>query len=94
LVPERTAAVTPIVAGVALKGPTVEMMRVLGPAPEPVEVARMYRSVASTFVLDERDRDGAAAIDALGYRTVVLDTVMRDGGARLARELLDVLCDV
>jgi LPPG:FO 2-phospho-L-lactate transferase len=85
---QRTVAVTPIVGGVALKGPTVEMMRALGAEPNPVEVARRYRGVASGFVLDERDRGLAGQIEELGYRTVVCDTVMRDGGRTLARAVL------
>ena len=85
---ERTAAVTPIVAGAALKGPTVEMMRALGADPNPVAVARMYRDLASRFVLDERDRGLAGQIEELGYRTVLCDTVMRDGGRTLARAVL------
>jgi len=88
LAPARTVAVTPIIGGIALKGPTVEMMRMLGHAPDPVEVARMYRDIAATFVLDERDRGLASAIDQLGYRTMVTDTVMRDGGRKLATALL------
>ena len=85
---ERTIAVTPIVAGGALKGPTVEMMRALGVEPSPVEVARMYRDVAATFVLDERDRNLSGAVEDLGYRVIVRDTVMRDGGRALAEKLL------
>lgn len=88
LVPERTLAVTPIVAGAALKGPTVAMMQAVGLAADPFEVAGMYRAVAGTFVLDERDRELAPKIDALGYRTVVCDTVMRDGGRLLASAVL------
>jgi LPPG:FO 2-phospho-L-lactate transferase len=86
--PERTIAVTPIIGGVALKGPTVELMRALGHAPDPVEVARMYCDVAGTFVVDERDRALASPIEALGYRTLVCNTVMRDGGRKLASFLL------
>ena len=85
---ERTVAVTPIVGGLALKGPTVEMMRALGHPPDAVEVARMYRDVAATFVLDERDRNLFGAIQELGYRTIVCDTVMRDGGRSLAESVL------
>lgn len=85
---ERTVAVTPIVGGLALKGPTVEMMKAVGQPPNPVEVARLYRPVASTFVLDSRDGDLSPQIDALGYRTLVCDTVMKDGGQGLARALL------
>jgi LPPG:FO 2-phospho-L-lactate transferase len=85
---ERTVAVTPIVAGAALKGPTVEMLRALGHEASPVEVARMYRDVAATFVLDARDGDLGDAIRELGYRVLVADTVMRDGGRALAEVLL------
>ena len=85
---ERTLAVTPIVGGLALKGPTVEMMRALGPEPNPVEVARMYRDIAGGFVLDERDRALEGGIEQMGYRTIVHDTVMRDGGGELARAVL------
>jgi LPPG:FO 2-phospho-L-lactate transferase len=85
---ERTVAVTPIIGGLALKGPTVEMMRALGHPPDAVEVARMYRDVAATFVLDERDRNLFGAIQELGYRTIVCDTVMRDGGRSLAESVL------
>jgi LPPG:FO 2-phospho-L-lactate transferase len=88
LVRERTIAVTPIVSGAALKGPTVEMMRAMGHAPNPIEVARMYRSIAATFVLDSQDSKLRAAVEALGYRVVVTDTVMRDGGRALASALL------
>ena len=88
LVRERTIAVTPIVSGAALKGPTIEMMRAMGHATNPIEVARMYRSVAATFVLDTRDSERQSAIEALGYRVILTDTVMRDGGRALASTLL------
>jgi LPPG:FO 2-phospho-L-lactate transferase len=86
---ERTVAITPIVGGAALKGPTVEMMRALGPEPNPVEVARMYRDVAAGFVVDHRDAERAAEIEALGIRALVLDTVMSDGGGTLAAGIID-----
>ena len=86
---ERTVAVTPIVGGVALKGPTVEMMRALGMEATPVEVARHYRDIASVFVLDDQDGVLAPQIESLGYRVSVARTVMDDGGERLARALLE-----
>ena len=86
---ERTVAITPIVRGIALKGPTVEMMQALGHAPNPVEVARMYRDVTAAFVLDSRDQELTGELDALGLRTLALDTVMTDGGGRLAAEILE-----
>ncbi len=88
--PARTVAVTPIVAGAALKGPTVEMLRGLGREATPTGIARGYRPYAATFVLDHRDAAEAAAIHGLGYRVVLLDTVMAgpEGRRRLAEELI------
>jgi LPPG:FO 2-phospho-L-lactate transferase len=86
---ERTVAITPIVRGAALKGPTVEMMRAVGPEPTPVAVARMYRDVAASFVLDSRDQELASQVDEMGFRTLVLDTVMADGGGALAGAILE-----
>ena len=86
---ERTVAVTPIVGGRALKGPTIEMMRALGHEPSPLEVARGYASSAGTFVLDSRDAGAADEIEALGYRVIVCDTVMAGGGEELATAILE-----
>lgn len=85
---ERTVAITPIVQGASLKGPTVEMMRAVGPPPTPVEVARLYREVAARFVLDSRDRELAGDVEAIGLRALVIDTVMADGGEGLAARVL------
>ena len=84
---ERTVAVTPIVGGAALKGPTVEMLRALGFDATPLEVARQYAHVAGMFVLDNRDAGVAREIEAMGYRVMVCDTVMADGGAALAKAI-------
>jgi len=84
---ERTVAVTPIVGGAALKGPTVEMLRALGFDASPLEVARRYAHVAGMFVLDNRDKGVAREIEAMGYRAILCDTVMADGGAALAKAI-------
>jgi LPPG:FO 2-phospho-L-lactate transferase len=85
---ERTVAVSPIVGGVALKGPTVQMMSAMGHRPSPLAVARMYGEVASGFVLDARDVAQALEIEQAGYKVLVCDTVMRDGGRSLASAIL------
>lgn len=86
---ERTVAVTPIVDGAALKGPTVEMLRALGSEASPTAVARAYLHVAGKFVLDLRDARFAPDIEALGYQVIVCDTVMSDGGVALAKSILE-----
>jgi len=89
--PAKTVAVSPIVGGEALKGPTVGMLRSLGREPTPTGVAAGYQRFASGFVLDARDRGLARAIEAMGLRVHVTDTVMRgvDGRRRLARDLIE-----
>jgi LPPG:FO 2-phospho-L-lactate transferase len=86
---DRTVAISPIVAGSALKGPTVAMMRAMGIDASPVAVAKMYSAAASAFVLDNQDAALAPEIEALGYRPIVTNTVMTDGGRGLAAAILD-----
>lgn len=85
---DRTVAITPIVAGASLKGPTVAMLEAMGTEASPVAVAAMYAAIASAFVVDTRDAGLAASIEELGYRALVYDAVMEDGGGRLAAGIL------
>jgi LPPG:FO 2-phospho-L-lactate transferase len=87
---ERCLAVSPIVGGEALKGPTIRLLTELGREPTPVGVARGLLPWCSRFVLDRVDAGLAPAVRELGYdEVIVLDTVMgRDGRARLAQEIL------
>jgi LPPG:FO 2-phospho-L-lactate transferase len=85
---DRTVAITPIVGGVALKGPTAEMLRAMGSEASPVAVAKRYAGVASAFVIDSRDAALASSVEDLGYRVIVCDTVMKGGGGPLASEIV------
>lgn len=69
-------AVSPIVAGDAIKGPTAKLFRELGQEPSATAVARRYADFLTHFVLDERDTDEQAAIEALGVCVVTTDTIM------------------
>jgi LPPG:FO 2-phospho-L-lactate transferase len=90
---DRIVAVTPIVGGRPVKGPLHRMLRGLGLEVSARGVARLYADVAGTFVLDERDRRWRPAIEALGMRVVVTDTIMRTRAhaARLAGTALAAL---
>lgn len=74
---DQSVAVSPIVAGAALKGPADRMLRELGHDASVVGVARLYRDLAATLVIDEADRDLAPAVEELGMRCVVAPTIMR-----------------
>jgi LPPG:FO 2-phospho-L-lactate transferase len=69
-------AVSPIVAGTALKGPADRLMAELGMEPSVVGVARLYAPWVSTLVIDEADRARAREVEAEGVRCVVAPTVM------------------
>ena len=77
-------AVTPIVGGKALKGPTAKMMRELGLPTTTEAVARHYAGLATHFVIDEQDAGAEAAVRALGMRTAVAQTVMSSLADRIA----------
>jgi LPPG:FO 2-phospho-L-lactate transferase len=84
-------AVSPIVAGAALKGPADRMLRELGTEPSVVGVARLYASWVGTLVVDEADAAHAAAVEAEGVRCIVAPTVMSSPAraADLAKVVLD-----
>ena len=69
-------AVSPIVAGAALKGPADRMLTELGHEASVVGVARLYAGLASVLVVDEADADRADDIEATGMRCVVAPTIM------------------
>ena len=84
-------AVSPIVKGLALKGPTAKMMRELGIQPSATAVAEHYRDLISGFVLDREDEGLSKEIRRMGVRTTALQTIMRtfDDRVQLGRSVLD-----
>jgi len=87
---DRVVAVSPIIAGKPVKGPADRLMAPLGVEVSCVGVARAYRDFASALVIDAADAAAAPAVEALGVRAVVTDTLMRDArvAAALARDTL------
>ena len=75
-------AVSPIVAGQALRGPASDMMRALGIAPSPIGVADIYSGLIDGMVVDDADAECAAELGRRGLSVTVTDTVMRDAGSR------------
>ncbi len=88
---ERVVGVSPIVAGVALKGPAGRLLVEMGYESTVVGVARFYANWVGTLVIDEADADLGAAVQAEGVRCVVAPTVMStpERSAALARAVLD-----
>jgi LPPG:FO 2-phospho-L-lactate transferase len=86
----RIVAVSGIIGGKALKGPADRMLASLGHESTALGVARGYAGLIDAFVIDTVDAALAPAVEALGVRVVVTDTIMTDDSsrARLAREVL------
>ncbi|MDQ4070793.1 MAG: 2-phospho-L-lactate transferase [Actinomycetota bacterium] len=88
---DQVVAVSPIVAGAALKGPADRLLVALGHEASVVGVARLYAPFAATLVVDAADASLAAAVEAEGMRCVVAPTVMRGAAeaAALAKIVLE-----
>lgn len=72
-------AVTPLIAGQAVKGPTAKLMAELGYAVTPTSVAAFYGDAINAFVWDERDTPDTVS----GLHTTAFDTLMNDDHAKV-----------
>lgn len=79
-----TIAVSPIVGGQAIKGPAAKLLGELGHDASALSVARYFVGLADAFVLDTVDAELAPAVNALGLKAVVADSVMRSDADRAA----------
>jgi LPPG:FO 2-phospho-L-lactate transferase len=84
-------AITPIIAGKAVKGPLANIMRDFGITPAPVSVARHYAGLIDGFVLDVADAEQERE---LTMSALVVNTLMStlDDKVTLARACLN-FCD-
>jgi LPPG:FO 2-phospho-L-lactate transferase len=81
-------AVSPIIGGKAVKGPTAKMMRELGLEASSAGVAARYGDLLDGYVVDQADAD---AIGKIGARVTIAKTLMKSLHDRemLARVTLD-----
>ena len=86
-----TIAVSPIVDGSAIKGPTAKLMTELGVPVSPTAVVQHYGDLLDGFILDEADAGLASSIETSGIACTTTNTVMRtlEDRTRLARDVLD-----
>lgn len=83
-------AVSPIVAGAAIKGPTAKMMRELNIPTSATAIAQYYHDIIDGFVLDEADASQATVIRDLGLDVKIAKTIMTtlDDRVELAKTVL------
>ena len=84
-------AVSPVVGGKALKGPTAKIMAELGMASDCQSIARHYSGLLDGLVIDQADREQHSALETSGLRVTATQTVMQSlaDRERLARGVLD-----
>jgi LPPG:FO 2-phospho-L-lactate transferase len=80
----NVVAISPIVAGRALKGPTAKIMTELGLPPSPVAIAHHYGGVLDGLVIDEQDSRYRQEIGSLGLAVAVTQTVMQSEDDKVA----------
>ncbi|MGA9534204.1 MAG: 2-phospho-L-lactate transferase [Anaerolineales bacterium] len=90
LSPKTVIAVSPIIGGLALKGPAAKMCHELGLEPSATTVAKHYGSLLTGFVLDVQDSNQKEDVAALGLDVQALQTVMKstDDRVQLAEQVL------
>jgi LPPG:FO 2-phospho-L-lactate transferase len=86
--PAPVMAVSPIIGGRAVKGPTAKMMAELGLTPSAGGVARRYDGLIDGYVCDFADMDQVVSISAKVTLAQTLMTTLADREA-LARTVLD-----
>ncbi|HKO03920.1 MAG TPA: 2-phospho-L-lactate transferase [Candidatus Acidoferrales bacterium] len=93
---ERTMAVSPLVGGKSLKGPTDKMLAECLLDPTSCGVAQLYEDVASVMVIDPADSGLCPEIVKQGIRPVLLPSVMRTEADkdRLARGVLSLFAEM
>ena len=82
--------VSPIVGGIAIKGPAAKMMQELNMPTTALAVAEYYKDFATHFVIDSTDQKYQQAITDLGFTVIVTNTIMNtlDDRVQLASDIL------
>jgi LPPG:FO 2-phospho-L-lactate transferase len=83
----KVVGISPIVGGKTVKGPADKLMKAVGVEASALGVAECYSDFLDTLIIDSVDRALAPDIEALGIRTIVMNTLMRTltDKVRLAR---------
>jgi LPPG:FO 2-phospho-L-lactate transferase len=87
----RVVAISPVVGGASLKGPTDRMLTDLKMEVSALQIARMYADFADVMVIDRSDSQLSGMIEETGMKVFITDTVMSspEVKADLARSVIN-----
>ncbi|MHA1412108.1 MAG: 2-phospho-L-lactate transferase [Promethearchaeota archaeon] len=91
-VKEKIIAISPIIKGLPIKGPADKLLISQGFESSCLGVAKYYKDLLGTFIIDIRDKDYKRKIKNLGIRTFCFDTLMTnlDKKRQLAEHILNI----
>jgi LPPG:FO 2-phospho-L-lactate transferase len=69
-------AISPLVGGRAVTGPLARLLRRFGYPASSIGIARCYRGLLDALVIDRADACDAPALERLGCRAIVTDTLL------------------
>ena len=86
-------AVSPVVGGKSLKGPTDRMLRDLGMEVSALQVAKLYKDFLNVLVIDHADETIRSEIERMGVQVVVAQTIMHGAQekVKLAQVVISIL---
>ena len=86
-------AVSPIVGGQSIKGPTAKIMQELNVPVSPLSIAHRYKDFLTGIMIDESDNSLRNKLESEGLRVGVSNTVMKTNSDKnaLATIILDLL---
>jgi LPPG:FO 2-phospho-L-lactate transferase len=86
-------AISPIIAGQAVKGPTAKIMRELGVEPTALSIAKHYGELLDGFIVDQTDAACCRDLDipVIATQTLMLTLADREALARTVLESADTL---
>ena len=73
----KIVGISPIVGGKTIKGPADKLMKAAGIEPTAVGVAQCYQDFLDSLIIDRVDRKLVPAIEALGIKPIVMNTLMK-----------------
>lgn len=89
-------AISPVVGGRSLKGPTDKFLAGLGHEVSALSVARLYQDILDLFIVDRLDVELLPAIEALPVKAMAAETVMHNLESKisLAKEAVSCLASL